>query len=339
MAPTPRALTVGIAFDLRQDYEALAQGGPDDRLEEYDAESTVQAIAAAIAQAGHRPVLLGNGERLLRALMAPGPRPDLVFNFAEGFGTRSREAHVPALLELLRVPFTHSDPLALAVSLEKAMCKRLVGSFGVPTPRFAVIERVQDLERLELAFPLIAKPLWEGSSMGIRSTSRVDDAAALEREVRRQLEDYGEPVLVEEFASGPEFTVGITGTGAAARLIGVMEIQPVAGAADDFVYSLEVKRNFERDVRYVAPPARPAEMVNAVAEVALAAYRALGCRDLGRVDVRLGKDGTPYFLELNPIPGLDPHKSDVVILARRMGLTYEQLIAGVVDSARARYGL
>ncbi len=329
------ALDIGIAADLRPDREGTA-GGPDDLLEEYDSPATVEAIAAALRSRGHRPRFLGGGRRFLGAVLARPP--ELVFNIAEGSLTRSREAHVPAVCEMLGIPFTGSDPLTLAVALDKAVAKRLVSSAGVATPRFAVVLGLEDLARIDLAFPLIAKPVREGSSMGIRRNSRADDAATLRREVGRLLEDYSEPVLIEEFCPGAEFTVGILGEGAHARAIGVMEIEPRSGRAEEFVYSLEVKRNWREEVLYHVPPRRPARLVRAVEDLALASCRALGCRDLCRIDVRLSADGAPRFLEANPLPGLAPGSGDFVILAERCGLPYEELIDRVVQSALARAG-
>ena len=329
-------MEVGIACDLRSAFVGTVSG-PDDRLEEYDSEGTVQAIASVIEKLGHRPRPLGGGRDLVTEVLARAP--DLVVNFAEGFGTRSREAHVPAVLEMLKVPFTHSDPLTLAVSLDKGICKRLVATAGVPTPRFAVVRRADEAARTDLAFPVIAKPVNEGSSMGIRNSSRCVDADGLRRHLERLLHDYEQPVLVEEFCTGPEFTVGILGTGLKARVIGVMEIVPTQAPPRDFVYSLEVKRDWEHQVRYDVPPRRPQAKLDAVSRVALEAYRAHECRDGGRVDIRLDGHDQPMFLEVNPLPGLDPHKSDIVILAKGMGVSYEALIGGILSSAMERYGL
>jgi D-alanine-D-alanine ligase len=269
--------------------------------------------------------------------------PELVFNLAEGAAgvasTRSREAHVPSVCEMLGIPFTGSDPLTLAATLDKGVAKRLVLSAGVATPRFGVVESIADLAGLDLAWPRIAKPLREGSSIGIRRSSRADDPAALEREVRRLLEDYEESVLVEEFCTGPEFTVGLLGEGERTRVLGVMEVMPVRGLTEEFVYSVEVKRNFRAEVEYHVPPRRPVDLVRRIEAVALGAARALGCRDLSRVDVRVGPGGEPKFLEANPLPGLAPGSGDVVILAERAGLAYADLIAAVVEAAAARIGL
>ena len=332
-------LDIGIAADLRP-KGANGPAGPDDRFEEYDSPATVDAIAEALRTLGHRPRFLGGGRRFLESVLAEPP--DLVFNLAEGpagsASTRSREAHVPAVCEMLEIPFTGSDPLTLAATLDKGVAKRLVSSAGVATPRFAVVESLADLAGLDLDWPRIAKPLREGSSIGIRRSSRADDPASLEREVRRLLEDYEEPVLVEEFCTGPEFTVGLLGEGERARILGVMEVVPVRGRTEEFVYSIEVKRNFRAEVEYHVPPRRPSELVRAVEAVALGAARALGCRDLCRVDVRVGTDGASKFLEANPLPGLAPGSGDIVILAERAGLSYADLIAAVVDAAAARTG-
>lgn len=328
-------MDIGIAYDLKTDFAGRVEG-PDDRLEEYDSTATVDAIAAALRTLGHEPRPMGGGRGFLeRALESP---PDLVFNIGEGFGTRSREAHVPAACEMLGIPVTHSDPLTLAATLDKAIAKRLVASCGVATPRFSIVDTPEQAEDLPLEYPLIAKPLCEGSSMGIRKSSRVADVAALRREVARLVADYEQPVLVEEFCAGPEFTVGVLGSGERARVLGVMEIVPKLERPEEFVYSLEVKRDWETKVEYHVPPKRPAKIVRAIEELALDAYRALACRDIARVDVRLTARGDPRFLEVNPLPGINPDTGDIVIIARRSGLSYEDLIGRIVASAAQRYG-
>lgn len=327
-------IEVGIAFDLKQDFQADGSA-PDDRLEEYDSEETVHAIAAALETSGYRPRLLGGGRRLLQELTQRPP--DLVFNIAEGFGTRSREAHVPAVCELLGIAHTHSDPLTAALTLDKGMAKRVAASAGVPTPKYLVVERPEDLDAAaELAFPVIAKPLFEGSSMGIRKRSRVAALPELAPLVRGLLGDYHQPVLVEEFQSGPELTVGVLGTGHSARVIGIMEIAPKKMKLEEFVYSVEVKRNYQEEVEYLVPPPRDPEFLAEVSRVALAAHRVLGCRDVSRVDVRAGGDGQPRFIEVNPLPGLNPVTGDLCILSERSGLPYRALISAIVEEALSR---
>ncbi len=326
-------MEIGIAYDLRSDFPG--NGGPDDRLEEYDSPETVDAVAAALEACGYRTRRLGGGRALLRELFERPP--DLVFNMAEGDGTRSREAHVPAACELLDIPYTHSDPLTLAAALDKSVAKRLVAAAGIATPRGQVVESVDD--EILLDFPVIAKPVAEGSSIGLRLSSRVSDVEELRPHLARLLHDYRQPALVEEFCPGPEFTVGILGTGAAARAIGVMEIVPRDVPLERFVYSIEIKRASEEAVEYCSPPRRPRSLQTRLEEIALAAYRVLVCRDVARVDFRLGADGEPRFLEANPLPGLQPGWGDIVLLAERRGIAYEALIGTIVEHARERQGL
>ena len=333
-----RALDIGVAYDLKADFQAPA-GAPEDALEEYDSLGTVEALERALAARGHRVRRLGGGRAFAAAVLeAP---PQLVFNISEGHGSRSREAHVPALCEMLGIPCTHSDPLTMALTLDKAMAKRVVASSGVATPAFAVVESEAELARVELGFPLFAKPLFEGSSMGIRKRSRIADRAELAERAGALLRDYREPVLIEEFCGGAEFTVGILGQGAGARVTGSMEIVPLLVPNEEFVYSLEVKRNWNwaEEVAYQVPPQRPRGEIERVERVALDAYRALGCRDVGRVDVRCDRDGRPKFIEANPLPGLAPGWSDLAILWERSGRSYAELILAILDEATGRCGL
>lgn len=336
MGGAHRRLRVGLCFNLASDFP-VPVGAPEDFLAELDGEGTIAAIEHALRDLGHQTVRLGFGRPLLERLLA-GPPCDLVFNIAEGVGTRSREAQVPALLEMLGIPHTHSDPLTLAATLDKGVAKRIVQSHGIATPRFQVVERAAELRELGLPFPLFVKPLWEGSSMGIQQSSRVVDAAALEATGGALLARYGEPVLVEEQCPGAEFTVGILGSGPSARVLGTTELVPVGRSRAEFVYSLDIKRSpdWRQHVELVTPPQGD---VRAVEQVALDAYRALGCLDVGRVDVRLDAAGTPHFLEVNPLPGLAPGHSDLALMGAAVGLTYGQLIGEIVASASIRYGL
>lgn len=331
-------MDIGLCFNLKSDFEAPA-GAPDDVLAELDGEGTIGAIEEALRELGHQPRRLGFGRPLLAALLE---RPcALAFNIAEGVGTRSREAQVPAVLEMLGVPHTHSDPLTLATTLDKAVAKRLVASHGVPTPAFAVVSSVEEARALALPLPLFVKPLWEGSSMGIRQSSRVVDRAQLEQTCAELLRGYGEPVLVEAQCPGAEFTVGILGSGASARVLGTTELVPQQVSRAEFVYSIDIKRgaDWQRHVALHTPPSSPRAVVERVEAVALAAYRALDCLDVGRVDVRLDAAGDPQFLELNPLPGLAPGHSDLALMCAAVGMSYVELIGAVVASARARYRL
>jgi D-alanine-D-alanine ligase len=329
-------MKVGITFDLKDKNLTAPADGPDDLQEEFDSPETVEAIAAVLRGLGHEVHLLGDGPPLLRRLL--DDPPDFVFNFAEGTGvSRSREARVPAVLEMLGIPYTGSDPLTLAVTLDKAAAKTLVAAAGVPVPDGVVVEPHEPAAKAAdhgLGYPVLVKPAWEGSSKGIRHRCLVErpgDLAAVIDQVRR---DYRQPVLVEEFIAGEELTVGVHGN-APPQVLGVMRVVPTQ-PSDRFIYSIEVKRDYERRVRYEAPPRLPAADLAAVEKAALAAYRALGCRDVSRVDFRL-RDGVPSFLEVNPLPGLNPVTSDLVILARLVGWSYERLIETIFRAAVARH--
>jgi D-alanine-D-alanine ligase len=329
-------MKIGIAYDLKSDYSNSTQASnPDDRLEEYDSTETVDGIASALQEIGWEPVRLGGGREFLRRLMAE--RVDLVFNISEGWGTRSREAQVPAVCELLRIPCTHSGPLALAISLDKAMTKRFAAFHGVQTPAFLCVDNMEQFDETPLPpFPLMAKPASEGSSIGIRMHSRCESGKELRDCVAWLLQEYGGVVLIERFLPGPEVTVLVMGTGESARVMGIMQIVPRAQREEAFVYSLEVKRDFRNLVDYHVPPCLPAATIAAIEETALRAYRAIDCRDIARVDIRLDEAGKASLIEVNPLPGLHPVDGDVPILCGRLGISYTGLIRMIVDEARSR---
>ena len=329
---TSDAMKVGITYDLKSDIPAPA-GAPDDYHEEYDSPATVEAVAAVLRGLGHEVMKLGDGRPLLQRLL--NDPPDFVFNFAEGQGIgRSRKARVPAVLETLGIPYTGSDPLTLAVTLDKDCAKRLVQSAGVVVARSTIVDpQDQDSAIGPLPYTAIVKPAWEGSSKGIRGKCVVDNPEDCAAAVSRLRQGHAQPILVEEYIEGDELTVGVIGNDPP-RVIGVMRVVPQQ-PTERFVYSLEVKRDWQRLVHYECPARLPAGCLKAVENAALKAYAALGCRDVSRVDFRL-RDGIPYFLEVNPLPGLNPESGDLVILARLSGWTYEQLIGGVFQAALDR---
>jgi D-alanine-D-alanine ligase len=328
-------MRIGITFDLKSSGQAAA-GLPDDFQEEFDSPATIEAIAGVLRGLGHQVELLGDGREFLEKLLADPP--EFVFNFAEGQGVgRAREARVPAVLEMLGIPYSGSDPLTLAATLDKDCAKRLAASAGVPVPADVLVRPDDDLDAVLAAAPLpaIVKPAWEGSSKGIRSKSLVDRREDLPAAINALWRDHRQPVLVEEFIDGPELTVGILGN-QPAQIFGVMQVVPLQPTAR-FVYSLEIKRDYLRQVRYDVPPQLPAAQVQAVEQMALRAYRALSCRDVSRIDFRL-REGVPYFLEINPLPGLHPESSDLVIMARAVGWSYERLIGTILQAALDRQG-
>jgi D-alanine-D-alanine ligase len=325
---------IGIAYDLKADLPATADR-PDDWQEEFDSPDTVAAIAAALRSHGHRVSELGDGRELVEKLLADPP--DLVFNIAEGEGVgRSREARVPAVCELLGVPYTGSDPLTLAAALDKDVARRLVASVGLSVPRGVLLPPGVPASLDGLPFPAIVKPAWEGSSKGIRGKCVVNSAADLVAAVGERQRDYRQPLLAEEFIAGDEVTVGLLGPTHDPRVLGVMRVWP-RQPSERFIYSLEVKRDFRRLVEYECPARFPAEILADVERCARRAYETLGCRDVARIDFRV-RGGVPYFLEANPLPGLNPESSDLVILAGLVGVSHEQLIGMILDAALGRLG-
>ncbi|HEY8134341.1 MAG TPA: D-alanine--D-alanine ligase, partial [Thermoanaerobaculia bacterium] len=260
---------------------------------------------------------------------------DAVFNLAEGVGGRGRESQVPATMEMLGIRCTGSDPIAIGITLDKALAKLMARAHGIATAPWKVVPSpaasrhplpaVRGEGRGEgLRYPLFVKPSSEGSSMGVTSRSLCLNDGELADAVAR-VRQYG-PVLIEEFLPGEEYTVGILG----GKVIGVMQVVPKTDR-ENFFYSIEVKRDYQRQVEYrIVDEPR-------VAAVGLAIWSAFGLRDVARVDVRCDRDGVPNFVEVNPLPGVHPVHSDLVILAKGAGWTYDQLIAGIMKSAEERW--
>ena len=322
-------MRIGFTFDLRDDFPS--RGLADDEAAECESRDTVDGIADTIASLGHDVDRIGH-VRALTARLVAGARWDLVFNMAEGVAGPSRESQVPAILEAYDIPYTFSDPLTLAISLQKAIAKRVVRDAGGPTAPFVVVEDAGDIGPLPLEFPVFAKPLFEGSSKGITGASIVADRAELPVLCRTLIERYRQPVLVEEFLSGREFTVAIVGTGRSARALGVMEISLTA-LAEPGVYSRHNKVHYKGRVSYSRVDGAIAADAT---RVALDAWHALGCRDAGRVDLRCDRHGAINFLEVNPLPGLDPTTGDIVVLCSLHDISYRDLIATILDEATRR---
>jgi len=325
-------LGIGLVYDLRSDY--LAEGYGPEQVAEFDSEETIAAIEGTIRSLGYAVERIGNA-RALAAALASGRRWDLVFNVAEGLAGRSREAQVPCLLELYGVGYTFSDPLVCAATLDKAVAKRLVRGAGLATADFHVVRAADDVRDVRLEYPLFAKPLAEGTGKGIDSRCRIESPGQLDEVCRSLLARFAQPVLVEEFLPGREFTVGVMGSGREARVLGTIEIEVLPQAASA-IYSYESKERCEQLVRYSPVPA--GALRRKVEKLALESYRALECRDAGRVDVRCDRRGRPAFMEVNPLPGLHPTHSDLPMIAAQEGMSYAELLGAIITSALARLG-
>jgi D-alanine-D-alanine ligase len=328
-------MRIGLTYDLKEAVSPGA-GGPQDALEEYDSSETVELIETALKSAGHSVVRLGGGAEFLANILRE--RVDLVFNIAEGRGNYvSREAQVPSVLEMLDIPYSGSSPQCLTICLDKPLSKKLAIAAGVPTPQWCLIDSPAQLSRISgngLAFPAIIKPAGEGSSKGIGVSSLVASPAEAAETVGRLLKCYRQPMMVEEFIPGDEVTVGIVGN-APPAILGMMRILP-RKRTDCFIYSLEVKRDYLNLVSYECPARLEEEVLARIADASLKAFTALGCRDFARLDFRVSPEGIPYFLEVNPLPGLGIH-SDLVIMALKLGWRYEELIDAVLQAAVKRH--
>jgi D-alanine-D-alanine ligase len=328
-------MRIGLAYDLK-DSVPLIDSAAEDALEEYDSRETVERTASFIEAGGHEVVMLGGGREFLNNILRE--KVDLVFNIAEGLGNyRSREAQIPSVLEMLGIPYSGSDPQCLAICLDKPLTKKLVAAEGISTPGGQVIssrEEVLRMSRAAFSFPIIIKPVHEGSSKGIHETSLAHDFGEMEQEVGRLIDGYRQPVMVEEFITGDEVTVGIVGKDPA-DILGAMRILPKK-KEEHFVYSLEVKRDYKNRVEYECPARLKDEYTENLKKSSLKVFETLGCRDFARIDYRIGSDGTPYFIDINPLPGLGSH-SDLVIMALKLGWTHEGLVNSVLNAALMRY--
>jgi D-alanine-D-alanine ligase len=302
---------------------------------EFDEPETIQAIAKAIENAGHKVRVIEADQDL--PLRLAQDRPDIVFNIAEGLNGRGREAQVPAILSYLGIPYVGSDETTMALTMDKALCKRLLSTYAIPTPRYQLVSRATDFVDESLGWPLIIKPNAEGSSKGISDMSIVDDHASLRQLLSEKLALYQQQMLVEQYITGREFTVGILGNGNDRRVFTPMEV--IFADPHHQIYSFEVKRDYRRLIEYACPPDLTAAKLSEIEETASAIYSILECRDFARIDFRMDKSGQLYFIEINPLPGLAPNYSDYPMLAEFCGVDYEALIQAVLAAALSRYQL
>lgn len=327
-------LRVVLLYNLKYETQE-SDDDPPDLHAELDSASTIEAIREALQQAGYEVSCLEGTPAALFPLMHGSF--DLAFNICEGYRGRNREAQIPALLEMIGLPYTGSDVLTLAISLDKPTTKKVLLHEGIPTPRFQVFyDPAYPLDQT-LAFPLIVKPAHEGSSMGISANSRVSDEAALRRQVDFVCRSYKQPAIVEEFITGREFTVGMIGNGPEVFTLPIMEIDfsKVPSAANN-MYTYQFKKEWTARENFLCPAPLEEEVAAVMRDFASRAFTALGCRDFARVDFRLSEEGYPYVIEVNPLPGLAPGYSDFPVSAEAAGIPYPELIARLADTAMRR---
>ncbi len=337
-------MKVALTYNLKKELVTDA-GLPQDFYAECDDLDTVEAVRDALAERHPDVAMIEADEDAYEKLRSL--RPDIVFNMAEGIWGESRESQMPSIMEMLRIPYTGSSPLTLSLCLHKARAKEILAHYSIPTARFVVARSEKlDIERF-LEFPMIVKPLFEGSSKGIKNDSIVNTPAELKERVQRVLMEYSQPALVEEFLTGREFTVALLGNGESIKALPIVEINYSAlPAGVNPIYSYEAKWVFdtpENPLDIFTCPAPLNERLKAAIEtVAIDAFKALDVKDWCRTDVRLDRYGVPNIIELNPLPGIlfDPKcNSCFPKAARSAGMSFTELVNAVLDNARARYGI
>ncbi|MFA5517473.1 MAG: ATP-grasp domain-containing protein, partial [Desulfuromonadales bacterium] len=304
---------------------------------------TIRAVESALSSR-HRVTLI---EADLNAFAAfQHARPDLVFNMAEGLLGNSREAQIPAMLDMLGIAYTGSDPVTLGICLDKRRTKEILAYHGIPTPRFTSVAALTEIPS-RLRYPLMVKPILEGSSKGVTDNALVRDRRALVRQLEWVLDTYRQPALIEEFLPGREFTVALLGNGVGLQVLPIVEINlDTLPAGVNPIYSYEAKWIWDTEENPLSIFACPAPLepllLRQIEELCKRTFRVLGCRDWCRIDVRLDAVGRPHVIELNPLPGILPRpeqNSCFPKAARAAGLSYEELILGVVDAAAQRLNL
>ncbi len=325
-------MRIGLTYDLRDHYRAL--GFSEEDVAEFDFGETIDAIDSTLRELGFETERIGTITELV-PLLAQGKRWDLIFNIAEGVYGIGREAQIPALCDAYKIPYTFSDPCVMSLALNKDLTKRVIRDLGLPTPDFYLISSADEINSIRLKYPLFAKPYAEGTGKGINANSVIKDKKTLTEVCTGLLKRYNQPVLVESYLPGREFTVGIIGSGNEAWIAGVLEVSLHSGAEDD-VYSYSNKENCEDVVTYTLVDDATAKKAG---KLALDSWRGLGCLDAGRVDIRCDASGNPNFIEVNPLAGLHPEHSDLPIICTKAGISFIELIGSIVNSALKRCGL
>lgn len=302
---------------------------------EFDLPETVDAIASALGQQGYTTAVIGNHASFVREIARDRTLPDLVFNISEGSEGRSREAHVPALCEAYRIPYTFSDPTTMAICQDKSVTSAILRQADLRVPTGVVARRGWPLADFGgLTYPVIVKPASQGTSIGITDASitwQPSDVPALVLEVHKRFSD---DAVVEQFIDGDEFTAAVVGPSHAPRLLGISKILMTDPSVK--TYGFWEKEFCEERVIYEPLP-KSSEVHQVIEEAALAAYSVLGCRDAGRLDFRMGPEVQPFCLDANPLPGLHPKHSDLPIIAAQQGIPYRRLIQDIASAASQRY--
>jgi D-alanine-D-alanine ligase len=323
-------LEIGFAYDSPVDDDSTAGSISC----EYEDARTIEWMYDCLSRLG-RIIGLPWGEDIVARII--DARPDVIFNITEATEGRNRESLVPAIAESMGIPCTGTDAIGLGLSLDKYLSKAIASYEDIPTPPFIKIEKLSDIddrqdELNETGYPLFIKPVTGGSSQGIRRSSKVDSLDSLRREAEWILDHCNDSALVEKFVSGREFCVGLLESGGL-KCLPIAELHLENGDPGTF-YSFDLKNTHRKEI--ICPAEIISELSREMEDYALKIFRALGCRDFARVDFRLGLDGTPYFLEINPLPGLSPYYSIFTIQAEAGGVKPEEIIEILVNNALER---
>ena len=321
-------MKIGFTYDLRSQHKP-DENSPTDYYGEYESEETVAWIKKALTSLGHDVIQIGNITALINFL-AKGKRVDLVFNMAEGRYGRARESQVPGVLEAYKIPYTFSDPLSLAICLDKGLTKDILNSAQIATAEYQVLAPNVAI-KTTIQYPLFLKPVYEGASKGIDENAIITSEKELIARVNWLWGNYQQPVLLEKYLSGREFTVGVLGTGKDAYVVGMMEISLKEKRE---IYGFFEKENYKKLTSYNFDIESP--LKEKLAEIATASWRVLQCRDAGRVDIRLDEKGIPHILEINTLPGLDRIHSDLPIIAHSVGMSFTELLDQILHHAMKR---
>jgi D-alanine-D-alanine ligase len=333
------------------------EGMVQDQWDDLDSEKTVNSLVEAIRAGGHTCEFLEGNLTLFETLETF--RPDICFNICEGHFGDAREAHVPSILEMMRVPYTGSKVLTLALALDKPMTKRVIAFHDLPTPNFQTFERIDEKLAPAMIFPLFVKPSREGTGMGVSRNSIVYNEDEMRDQISVIIEKYKQPALVERYIEGREVTVGFVGNlvgpvahrlpdDESARRIQAglhffppMEVDLSPFTDSDTVYSNRLKVDLADKLNYLCPAPISDDLKADLNWLAAAVFRVTGALDVSRVDFRLDMhaDYKPYILEINPLPGLSPVISDLVIEAAGEGIGHTELVNMILETALKRYSM
>ena len=306
-----RKFKAGLCFNLKHN------ASHDDSEEEYDEPGTIDFLESRLASFGFQVIRFEQNNDVFSRLQTE--KPGWVLNITEGKGnSRSRESQIPSVLEWLNIPYFGSDPVSLGISLDKGLTSRILSASGIPVPAMFVIP---DEEEIDTCLPqldgkeYIVKPRWEGSSKGIFPSSIVRDPGKCREVVTKVLNDYRQPAVVEEFIDGDEITVAVIGN-EAPHVFGMMRISGSGARSGPFIYSLDNKREFRTKIKYeLASDFLPAPVLDRLSENAVRAFKCLELRDIARIDFRVGGDNIPRIIDVNPLPGMSPDYSDLMLMS------------------------